>query len=109
MNWIKTAEVGDPGIRLEVRILGTVGYFNSLRRSCKTHCLERRDVQPPRLRSLLTGHLTDGNDLPAILLAELERLTGERWVQEDDTTLLTLRCSAARSRASENTTLHALA
>lgn len=70
MNWIKTAEVGDPGIRLEILILGMEGYFKSLRRSCKTQCLERSDVQHSRLRSLLTEHLTDGNDLPAILLAD---------------------------------------
>jgi hypothetical protein len=38
-----------------------------------------------------------GADLSAALLEELYSFTGERWEQEDDITLLTLRRSASRS------------
>jgi predicted ester cyclase len=48
----------------------------------------------PRLRSLLSERFESGRGLSAILLDELERFTGERWEQEDDITLLTLRRSA---------------
>ncbi len=51
----------------------------------------------PRLRSLLSERFESGRGLSATLLDELERFTGERWEQEDDITLLTLRRSTARS------------
>jgi serine phosphatase RsbU (regulator of sigma subunit) len=51
----------------------------------------------PRLRSLLTEYPTDANGLNALLLEELARFTGEGWEQEDDITLLTLKCSPTRS------------
>jgi serine phosphatase RsbU (regulator of sigma subunit)/predicted ester cyclase len=50
----------------------------------------------PRLRSLLSERFESGRGLSATLLDELERFTGERWEQEDDITLLTLRRSTAR-------------
>ena len=51
----------------------------------------------PRLRSLLTGHVTGPKELTSVLLEELRRFTGEGWEQEDDITLLTLRRSASLS------------
>jgi serine phosphatase RsbU (regulator of sigma subunit) len=51
----------------------------------------------PRLRNLLSQHSMGGADLSAALLEELYSFTGERWEQEDDITLLTLRRSASRS------------
>jgi serine phosphatase RsbU (regulator of sigma subunit)/predicted ester cyclase len=51
----------------------------------------------PRLRSLLSERFESGRGLSATLLDELKRFTGERWEQEDDITLLTLRRSTARS------------
>jgi serine phosphatase RsbU (regulator of sigma subunit) len=47
----------------------------------------------PRLRGLLAEHPGDGKSLIAYLVEELERFTGERWEQEDDITLVTLRRS----------------
>jgi serine phosphatase RsbU (regulator of sigma subunit) len=58
----------------------------------------------PRLRSLLSERFEGGRGLSATLLDELECFTGEGWEQEDDITLLTLRRSASRSRASKTTT-----
>jgi hypothetical protein len=79
MNWINTAETGDSGSQLEILILGIEQVFQQPATFLQnTYCLEQRDVQHPRLRSLPTQHLTDGVDLTAISLAELERLTGER-------------------------------
>src|SRR5215212_9801514 len=51
----------------------------------------------PRLRSLLSERFERGRGLSATLLEELERFTGEGGEQEDDITLLTLECSAARN------------
>jgi serine phosphatase RsbU (regulator of sigma subunit) len=55
----------------------------------------------PRLGALIAEH---GNEqsLVNFLLEALYSFVGENWEQEDDITLLTLRCSAARSRTSEN-------
>jgi len=47
----------------------------------------------PRLRGLLAEHPGDGKSLIAYLVEELGRFTGERWEQEDDITLVTLRRS----------------
>jgi serine phosphatase RsbU (regulator of sigma subunit)/predicted ester cyclase len=49
----------------------------------------------PRLRGLLSESYGVGRGLSVTLLEELVRFTGERWEQEDDITLLTLRSSAA--------------
>ncbi len=53
----------------------------------------------PRLRSLVAEHGEEGS-LGDLLLAELSSFVGEGWEQEDDITLLTLKCSATRSRTS---------
>jgi hypothetical protein len=45
----------------------------------------------PRLRELMAEH-GDKRSLGDLLLEELYSFTGEEWEQEDDITLLTLRC-----------------
>jgi serine phosphatase RsbU (regulator of sigma subunit)/predicted ester cyclase len=47
----------------------------------------------PRLKTLIAEH-GEKRSLGELLLDELYSFTGERWEQEDDITLLTLRCSA---------------
>jgi serine phosphatase RsbU (regulator of sigma subunit) len=51
----------------------------------------------PRLRDLLSQPLMEATDLSVTLMEELGRFTGEGWEQEDDITLLTLRCFAPLS------------
>jgi serine phosphatase RsbU (regulator of sigma subunit)/predicted ester cyclase len=53
----------------------------------------------PKLRALVAEH-PEGRALGEYLLEELYSFVGEGWEQEDDITLLTLRCSATRSRTS---------
>jgi hypothetical protein len=53
----------------------------------------------PKLRALVAKH-GEEKSLEETLLAELYSFVGEGWEQEDDITLLTLRCSATRSRTS---------
>ena len=50
----------------------------------------------PRLRSLVAEH-GEKRSLGELLLEELYSFTGERWEQEDDITLITLRRSASLS------------
>jgi serine phosphatase RsbU (regulator of sigma subunit) len=50
----------------------------------------------PRLRELVAEH-GEQRSLEEALLGELYSFVGERWEQEDDITLLTLRRSSARS------------
>jgi PAS domain S-box-containing protein len=50
----------------------------------------------PRLRALVAEHAEE-RSLEDFLLEELYSFTGEGWEQEDDITLLTLRCSAPLS------------
>ena len=50
----------------------------------------------PRLRALIAEH-GEKRSLGDVLLEELYSFTGERWEQEDDITLLTLRRSAPPS------------
>jgi serine phosphatase RsbU (regulator of sigma subunit)/predicted ester cyclase len=50
----------------------------------------------PRLRALVAEH-GEERSLGDFLLEELYSFTGEEWEQEDDITLLTLRCSAPLS------------
>jgi serine phosphatase RsbU (regulator of sigma subunit) len=45
----------------------------------------------PRLRECMAEH-GDKGSLGDLLLEELYSFTGEEWKQEDDITLLTLRC-----------------
>jgi serine phosphatase RsbU (regulator of sigma subunit) len=47
----------------------------------------------PRLRALIAEH-AEKESLEGSLLEELYSFVGEGWEQEDDITLLTLRCSA---------------
>jgi serine phosphatase RsbU (regulator of sigma subunit) len=53
----------------------------------------------PRLRALVAEHGDEEEErsLGDFLMEELYSFVGEGWEQEDDITLLTLRCSAARS------------
>jgi serine phosphatase RsbU (regulator of sigma subunit) len=55
----------------------------------------------PRLRALVGEH--GGERLLDLLLERLYSFVGEGWEQEDDITLLTLRRSASRNRASNAT------
>src|SRR5215218_4724221 len=48
----------------------------------------------PRLRALIAEHAEEERPLGDFLLEELYSFVGEGWEQEDDITLLTLRCSA---------------
>ena len=50
----------------------------------------------PRLQALVAEH-GEARSLGSLLLEELYSFTGEEWEQEDDITLLTLRCSAPLS------------
>jgi serine phosphatase RsbU (regulator of sigma subunit) len=50
----------------------------------------------PRLRELVARHAEE-RSLGDFLLEELYSFVGEGWEQEDDITLLTLRCSASLS------------
>jgi serine phosphatase RsbU (regulator of sigma subunit) len=56
----------------------------------------------PRLRALVAEHGEQGSlgDFP---LEKLHSFTGQTWEQEDDTTLVTLRCSQPPSGTLENT------
>jgi serine phosphatase RsbU (regulator of sigma subunit) len=47
----------------------------------------------PRLRGLVAEHAAEERSLEETLLEELYSFVGEGWEQEDDITLLTLRCS----------------
>ena len=50
----------------------------------------------PKLRALISEHISE-RPLGDFLLEELYSFVGEDWEQEDDITLLTLRCSAPLS------------
>ena len=47
----------------------------------------------PRLQALVSEHAAEERSLKETLLEELYSFVGEGWEQEDDITLLTLRCS----------------
>jgi serine phosphatase RsbU (regulator of sigma subunit) len=57
----------------------------------------------PRLRALVAEHDEQGS-LGDFLIEKLHSFTGQNWEQEDDITLVTLRCSAPLSGPLENTT-----
>jgi hypothetical protein len=50
----------------------------------------------PRLRALISEH-GEERSLGDFLLQKLYTFVGEGWEQEDDITLLTLRCSAPQA------------
>jgi serine phosphatase RsbU (regulator of sigma subunit) len=51
----------------------------------------------PRLQALIAEHADEERSLGDFLLEKLYSFVGEGWEQEDDITLLTLRCSASLS------------
>jgi len=51
----------------------------------------------PRLKALVAKHGDGEEALGKLLMEELHFFVGERWEQEDDITLLTLRRSASLS------------
>jgi serine phosphatase RsbU (regulator of sigma subunit) len=51
----------------------------------------------PRLRALVAEHADEERSLGDFLLEELYSFAERDWEQEDDITLLTLRCSASLS------------
>jgi serine phosphatase RsbU (regulator of sigma subunit) len=62
-------------------------------RSTKTYDPEGEMFGFPRLRALISEHAEQG-PLGDFLLEEIYSFVGEGWEQEDDITLLTLRCCA---------------
>jgi serine phosphatase RsbU (regulator of sigma subunit) len=50
----------------------------------------------PRLQALIAQHGGEERALGDFLMEELYSFVGESWEQEDDITLLTLRCSPYR-------------
>jgi serine phosphatase RsbU (regulator of sigma subunit) len=61
----------------------------------EAHDPQRKMFGFPRLRTLVAERAEEGS-LVHFLMDELRSFTGEGWEQEDDITLLTLRCSATR-------------
>ena len=59
----------------------------------KAHNPEGEMFGFPRLRGLVAEHAVEERSLEEALLEELYSFVGEGWEQEDDITLLTLRCS----------------
>ncbi|HET9965902.1 MAG TPA: SpoIIE family protein phosphatase [Rubrobacter sp.] len=68
----------------------------------EAHNPNREMFGSPRLHRLIPEH-DEGRSLGEVLLEELYSFTGEGWEQEDDITLLTLRSSATRLGAIEET------
>jgi serine phosphatase RsbU (regulator of sigma subunit) len=67
----------------------------------EAHDPQREMFGFPRLRTLLAEHAEE-RSLGDFLMEELYSFVGEGWEQEDDITLVTLRCSAPLSCTSEN-------
>jgi predicted ester cyclase len=65
----------------------------------EAHNSEREMFGSHRLRTLMAEHPTGEKSLTTLLLEELERFTGEEREQEDDITLITLRCSTIQARS----------
>jgi serine phosphatase RsbU (regulator of sigma subunit) len=59
----------------------------------------------PRLRAPIAEH-GEERSLADFLLEELYSFVGKGWEQEDDITLIMLRCSASLGRTSENASRH---
>ena len=68
----------------------------------EAHNPNREMFGSPRLHQLIPEH-DEGRSLGEVLLEELYSFAGEGWEQEDDITLLTLRSSATRLGAIEET------
>jgi steroid delta-isomerase-like uncharacterized protein len=63
----------------------------------EAHNLQREMFGFPRLRKLVAEHDAEEGSMVDFLMEELYSFVGEGWEQEDDITLLTLRCSRIRS------------
>jgi serine phosphatase RsbU (regulator of sigma subunit) len=63
----------------------------------ETHNPQREMFGVPRLRKLVAEQDAEEGSLAGFLMDELRSFTGDRWEQEDDITLLTLRRSASAS------------
>ena len=59
----------------------------------EAHNPQREMFGFPRLQALASEHGEEERSLEEALLEELYSFVGESWEQEDDITLLTLRCS----------------
>src|SRR5215213_8488652 len=59
----------------------------------EAHDPQREMFGFPRLRRLVAEHAAEEGSLPDFLMDELRSFTGDRWEQEDDITLVTLRRS----------------
>jgi serine phosphatase RsbU (regulator of sigma subunit)/predicted ester cyclase len=75
----------------EIMLLSGAGLLIYSDGLVEAHNPEFEMFGSPRLRSLLTGHVTGPKELTSVLLEELRRFTGEGWEQEDDITLVALR------------------
>jgi serine phosphatase RsbU (regulator of sigma subunit)/predicted ester cyclase len=63
----------------------------------EAHNPQREMFGVPRLRKLVAEQDAEEGSLAGFLMDELRSFTGDRWEQEDDITLLTLRRSASAS------------
>jgi serine phosphatase RsbU (regulator of sigma subunit) len=63
----------------------------------EAHDPQREMFGFPRLRALVAEHAEEERPLGDFLMEELYSFVGEGWEQEDDITLLTLKCSASPS------------
>ena len=63
----------------------------------EAHDPQRKMFGFPRLKTLLAKHGDEEGALGELLMEELHFFVGERWEQENDITLLTLRRSASLS------------
>jgi serine phosphatase RsbU (regulator of sigma subunit) len=61
----------------------------------EAHAPEGEMFSFPRLRALIAQHHEEERALGDFLMEELYSFVGERWEQEDDITLLTLRRSSS--------------
>jgi serine phosphatase RsbU (regulator of sigma subunit) len=73
---------------------GVLFYSDGL---VEAHDPQREMFGFPRLRALVAEHAEEERPLGDFLMEELYSFVGEGWEQEDDITLLTLKCSASPS------------
>jgi ketosteroid isomerase-like protein len=81
-------EEGEASLRQEDNVLF---YSDGL---VEAHDPEGEMFGFPRLRALVAEHAKEERSLGDFLMEELYSFVGDSWEQEDDITLLTLRCSA---------------